>query len=64
LATSILKWRNFSTSSKSPNLIWEMLMASARENSAGKAVAEYYAANKKRFDVMFSSEVAPATVPQ
>lgn len=39
-------------------------MASARENSAGKAVAEYYAANKKRFDVMFSSEVAPATVPQ
>ena len=48
---------------KIPKADLEKLMADARESTADKVVAEYYAANKPRFEAMFGSQtasVAPA----
>ncbi|SCZ26238.1 glycine betaine/proline transport system substrate-binding protein [Pseudomonas sp. NFACC48-1] len=39
-------------------------MSTARDSSADKAVAEYYATNKPRFEAMFGSQTASATGSQ
>jgi glycine betaine/proline transport system substrate-binding protein len=49
---------------KIPQADLEQLMASARDSSADKVVAEYYAANKPRFEAMFGSQTASTTVGQ
>ena len=49
---------------KIPKADLEKLMSSARDSSADKVVAEYYAANKPRFEAMFGSQTASATPAQ
>jgi ABC-type proline/glycine betaine transport systems, periplasmic components len=49
---------------KIPKADLEKLMATARDSSADKVVAEYYAANKPRFEAMFGSQTASATTGQ
>lgn len=49
---------------KIPQADLEKLMATARDSSADKVVAEYYAANKPRFEAMFGSQTASATAGQ
>jgi glycine betaine/proline transport system substrate-binding protein len=39
-------------------------MADARDSTADKVVAEYYATNKPRFEAMFGSQTASATPAQ
>lgn len=39
-------------------------MAAARDSSADKVVAEYYAANKSRFEAMFGGQTASVTTGQ
>jgi glycine betaine/proline transport system substrate-binding protein len=49
---------------KIPQADLEKLMATARDSSADKVVAEYYAANKPRFEAMFGNQAASATTAQ
>lgn len=49
---------------KIPQSDLEKLMASARDSSADKVVAEYYAANKPHFVAMFGANTASTTVGQ
>ncbi|UVL82182.1 glycine betaine ABC transporter substrate-binding protein [Pseudomonas sp. B21-028] len=49
---------------KIPQADLEKLMATARDSSADKVVAEYYAANKPRFEAMFGNQTAAATTAQ
>ncbi|KGU85971.1 glycine betaine ABC transporter substrate-binding protein [Pseudomonas mediterranea] len=49
---------------KIPQADLEKLMATARDSSADKVVAEYYAANKPRFEAMFGNQAASATTVQ
>ena len=49
---------------KIPQADLEKLMASARDSSADKVVAEYYAANKPHFVAMFGANTASTTVGQ
>ncbi|RON25354.1 MULTISPECIES: glycine betaine ABC transporter substrate-binding protein [Pseudomonas] len=49
---------------KIPKADLEKMMADARDSSADKVVAEYYAANKPRFAAMFDSTAATATASQ
>jgi len=49
---------------KIPKADLEKLMADARDSSADKVVAEYYATNKPRFEAMFGSQTASATPAQ
>lgn len=44
-----------------PQADLEKMMMQARESSADKAVADYYAANKARFDAMFENSAATAS---
>ncbi|AVU77648.1 glycine betaine ABC transporter substrate-binding protein [Pseudomonas sp. Fig-3] len=44
-----------------PQADLERLMAAARDSSADKVVAEYYAANKPRFEAMFGGQTASVT---
>jgi len=46
---------------KIPQADLEKLMATARDSSADKVVAEYYAANKPRFEAMFGSQTTTAS---
>lgn len=46
-----------------PQADLEKLMLQARESSADKVVADYYAANKPRFTAMFKGSVAAASAP-
>ncbi|WP_417694938.1 glycine betaine ABC transporter substrate-binding protein [Pseudomonas sp.] len=46
---------------KIPQADLERLMAAARDSSADKVVAEYYAANKPRFEAMFGGQTASVT---
>lgn len=55
---------HFFANFKIPKADLETLMSSARESSADKVVAEYYAAKKPYFDAMFGSQTAPATPSQ
>lgn len=47
-----------------PQADLERLMAAARDSSADKVVAEYYAANKPRFEAMFGGQTASVTTGQ
>jgi len=49
---------------KIPQADLEKLMATARDSSADKVVAEYYAANKPRFEAMFGNQTASTTTAQ
>ncbi|MNQ95017.1 Glycine betaine-binding protein OpuAC precursor [compost metagenome] len=49
---------------KIPQSDLEKLMASARDSSADKVVAEYYAANKPHFVAMFGANTASTTAGQ
>jgi glycine betaine/proline transport system substrate-binding protein len=49
---------------KIPKADLEKLMADARDSSADKVVAEYYATNKPRFEAMFGSQTAAVTPAQ
>ena len=49
---------------KIPQSDLEKLMATARDSSADKVVAEYYAANKPRFVAMFGANTAASTAGQ
>ncbi|MFC6340217.1 glycine/betaine ABC transporter substrate-binding protein [Pseudomonas sp. CCM 7891] len=49
---------------KIPQADLETLMAAARESSADKVVAQYYAANKPRFEAMFGSQAASVPAAQ
>ncbi|TWC06680.1 MULTISPECIES: glycine betaine ABC transporter substrate-binding protein [unclassified Pseudomonas] len=49
---------------KIPQTDLEKLMATARDSSADEVVAEYYAANKPRFEAMFGNRTASATTAQ
>ncbi|UZE25623.1 glycine betaine ABC transporter substrate-binding protein [Pseudomonas sp. B21-056] len=49
---------------KIPQADLEKLMATARDSSADKVVAEYYAANKPRFEAMFGNQAVSATTGQ
>jgi glycine betaine/proline transport system substrate-binding protein len=49
---------------KIPQADLEKLMANARDSSSDKVVAEYYAANKPRFEAMFGANTAAATTAQ
>jgi len=49
---------------KIPQADLERLMAAARDSSADKVVAEYYAANKPRFEAMFGAQAGSATAGQ
>ena len=49
---------------KLPQADLEKLMAAARDSSADKVVAEYYAANKPRFAAMFDGQTAAITAGQ
>ncbi|OCR22439.1 glycine/betaine ABC transporter substrate-binding protein [Pseudomonas syringae] len=49
---------------KLPQADLEKLMAAARDSSADKVVAEYYAANKPRFAAMFDGQTAATTAGQ
>lgn len=55
---------HFFANFKIPKADLEKLMSSARDSSADKVVAEYYVANKPRFEAMFSSPTAFATPSQ
>jgi glycine betaine/proline transport system substrate-binding protein len=49
---------------KIPQADLEKLMANARDSSSDKVVAEYYAANKPRFEAMFGANTAATTTAQ
>lgn len=49
---------------KIPQADLERLMAAARDSSADNVVAEYYAANKPRFEAMFGVQAGSATASQ
>lgn len=54
----------FFSNFKIPQADLEKLMASARDSSADEVVADYYAANKPRFEAMFGGQTASVTAGQ